>query len=168
VLWNPLFRNFHRPWELNLGGRSGQSKLQKTKSSITNMNKKELKSIKYLRPNKDITILLADEGDWTVVLDESKYKDKLQHFARVWGLWTLAQRSYSSVERKVEKLLSKHKTAFPPELKYKYHICMVFPRFRNQTFLWELQWVSLVPLAMPWQVFSIRYWVLLLKNWNPW
>jgi hypothetical protein len=72
VLWNPLFRNFHRPWEWNSGERSGQSKIliEKTKSSIPNMTKKELKAMKSLTPNKDITILQADEGNCTVVLDE--------------------------------------------------------------------------------------------------
>jgi hypothetical protein len=49
--------------------------LEKSKPSLLNMNKKELKAVKYLRLNKEIRILQADKGNCTVVLDESKYKD---------------------------------------------------------------------------------------------
>jgi hypothetical protein len=41
------------------------------------MTKKELKAMKSLRLNKDTRILQADKRNCTVVLDESKYKDKL-------------------------------------------------------------------------------------------
>jgi hypothetical protein len=41
------------------------------------MTKKVLKAVKSLRLNKDIGILQADKGNCTVMLDESKYEDKL-------------------------------------------------------------------------------------------
>jgi hypothetical protein len=58
--------------------------VRKTKSSMPNVTKKELKAVKSLRLNKAIRILQAHRGNCTVVLDESKYQVK--HFARVQGL----------------------------------------------------------------------------------
>jgi hypothetical protein len=54
-----------------------RSVLEKSKSFMPNMTKKELKAVKYLRFNKDIRILRIDKGNCTGMLDESKYKDKL-------------------------------------------------------------------------------------------
>jgi hypothetical protein len=51
-----------------------RSMLEKCKSSRPNMAMKGLKAVRSLRPNKDIRILQADKGSYTVVLDESKYK----------------------------------------------------------------------------------------------
>jgi hypothetical protein len=48
------------------------------KSFRPNMSKRDLKAMRSLRLNKDIRILQADKGNCTVVLDESKYKDKLK------------------------------------------------------------------------------------------
>jgi hypothetical protein len=45
----------------------------------------ELKAVKSLRLNKDNRLLQPDKGNCAMMLDESKYKDKL-NFARVWGL----------------------------------------------------------------------------------
>jgi hypothetical protein len=55
-----------------------RSMLEKSKSSIPNMTKKELKAMKSLRLNRDIKILQAGKGNCTVVLDECKYKNKLK------------------------------------------------------------------------------------------
>jgi hypothetical protein len=46
-------------------------------SSRPNMTTKEFKAVKSLRLDKDIRNLQADRGNCVVVLDESKYKDKL-------------------------------------------------------------------------------------------
>jgi hypothetical protein len=54
-----------------------RSMLEKSKSSILNLTKKELKAVKSLRLNRDIRTQQADKGNCTVVLDESKYNDKL-------------------------------------------------------------------------------------------
>jgi hypothetical protein len=51
--------------------------LEKSKPSRPNMTKNELKIVKSLRLNRDIRILRADEGNCTVVLGESKCKDKM-------------------------------------------------------------------------------------------
>jgi hypothetical protein len=53
------------------------SMLEKSKSSKRNVTKTELRAVKSLSLNKDIRILQADKGNCTVVLDESKYKEKL-------------------------------------------------------------------------------------------
>jgi hypothetical protein len=45
----------------------------------------ELKAVKSLRLNKDNRILQPDTGNFTITLDESKYKDKM-NFAKVCGL----------------------------------------------------------------------------------
>jgi AraC-like DNA-binding protein len=47
---------------------------------MPNMTKKELKTVKSLRLNKDVRILQADKDNCTVVIDECKYKDKLNTF----------------------------------------------------------------------------------------
>jgi hypothetical protein len=41
------------------------------------MSKKAFKAMRSLRLSKDSRILQVDEGSWTMVWDESKYKDKL-------------------------------------------------------------------------------------------
>jgi hypothetical protein len=51
--------------------------LEKSKSFMPNMTKKELKAVKSSSLNKDIRVLQADNGSCTVVLDEPKYKEKL-------------------------------------------------------------------------------------------
>jgi hypothetical protein len=45
----------------------------------------QLKAAKSLRLNKDNRILQPDKGNCTIMLDESKYKNKM-NFARVCGL----------------------------------------------------------------------------------
>jgi hypothetical protein len=72
-----------------------RSALEKSKSSRPNKTTKELKVVKPLRLNKDIRILQADNGNCTVVLDESKYKDKLDNFLESGVYESLSQRSYS-------------------------------------------------------------------------
>jgi hypothetical protein len=83
------------------------------------MNKKELKALKSLRLNKEIRIFQADEGNCTVVLDESQYKDKLNTLPESGVYEPLPKYPTAKVERKVQKLLSKHKTALPTVLKHR-------------------------------------------------
>jgi hypothetical protein len=54
-----------------------RSVLEESKSFRPNMSKRELEAMRSLRLNKDIRILHSDKGNCIVVLDESKYKDKL-------------------------------------------------------------------------------------------
>jgi hypothetical protein len=82
------------------------------------MTKKELKAIKSLRLNKDIRIPQADNGKCTVVLDETKYKSKLNTLLESGVYEPLTKDPSANVERKLHKLLSKHKTALPTDLKH--------------------------------------------------
>jgi hypothetical protein len=54
-----------------------RSMLAKSKSSVSNVTKKELKAMKCLRLNEVIRILQADRGNSTAAMDESKHEDKL-------------------------------------------------------------------------------------------
>jgi hypothetical protein len=78
------------------------------------MSKEELRAVRSLRLNKDIRILKEDKGKLVLVLDEAKYKDKLNTL-----LGSGVYEPLAKVERRVQKLLSKHKTALPTDLKRK-------------------------------------------------
>jgi hypothetical protein len=69
--------------------------------------------------NKDIRILHADKGNCTVVLDESVYKDKLNSLLGSGVYEPLPKDPTAKIERKIQTILSKHKTALPTELKRK-------------------------------------------------
>jgi hypothetical protein len=96
-----------------------RSMLENTESSMPDMTKKVLKAVKSLRLNKDITTLQADKGNCMVVLDESKYEDKSNILLESGIYEPLPKDHTAKVERKVQKLLSKHKTALPADLKHK-------------------------------------------------
>jgi predicted NAD/FAD-binding protein len=83
------------------------------------MSKTELKTVRSLGLNKDIRTLLADKSNGTVVLEESEYKDKLNILLHFGVYEHLPEDPTARVERKLQKLISKHKTAFPAELKRK-------------------------------------------------
>jgi hypothetical protein len=96
-----------------------QSILEKfDKSSRPNVSKKEFKAVRSSRLNKDIKIHQVDEGSCTVVLDESEYKDKLNTLLETRVYEPLPKDLTAMVERKVQKLLSKHSTSLPPEKIY--------------------------------------------------
>jgi hypothetical protein len=87
-----------------------RSMIEKSKFSRPSMTTKELKTVKSLRLDKDIRILQADKGNCTLVLDESKYKDKPNTLLDSGIYQPLPKDPTAKVERKVQKLLSKHKT----------------------------------------------------------
>jgi hypothetical protein len=93
--------------------------LEKSKSSRPNTTTKELKAVKSLRLNKDIRILEADKGNCTVVFDEIKYKAKSNILLESEVYEPLPKYPKAKVERKIQKLLSKHKTTLPIDLKRK-------------------------------------------------
>jgi hypothetical protein len=93
--------------------------LEKSKSSRPNMTTKELKAVKSLRQHKDTRILQADKGNCTVVFDESKYKEKLNTLLEFSFYEPLPNDPTARVERKMQKVLFKHKTTFPIDLKHK-------------------------------------------------
>jgi hypothetical protein len=94
-----------------------RSVLEKSRFSFPNMTKNELKAMKSLRLNKEIRIVQADKGNCTPVLDESKYKEKLNNLLGSWIYEPLPKYPTTKVERRVQKLLSKYKTVLPTETK---------------------------------------------------
>jgi hypothetical protein len=77
-----------------------------------------LKGVKFSRHNKNIRIFQADKGNCTVILDESKYKDKLNTLLESGVYEPLSQDPTAKIERKEQKLLSKHKTVSTADLKH--------------------------------------------------
>jgi hypothetical protein len=83
------------------------------------MAKKVLKAVKSLRLDKDIRILQANKGNCSVVLDVYEYKVKLKTLLESRVYEPLLNDPTAKVEKKIQKLLSKHKTAGPTDLKRK-------------------------------------------------
>jgi hypothetical protein len=77
-----------------------------------NMTKKRLKVMKPVRLNKGIRILQADRDNSTVVMDESKYKDKLITLLESRFMNPCLKDPVAKVEKEVQKLLSKSKLPF--------------------------------------------------------
>jgi hypothetical protein len=96
-----------------------RSMLEKSKPSLPNVNKKELKAVISLGLNKKICILQADKGNCTVVFDESECKDKLNTLLKSAVYEHLPKDPTAKVVRKVQKILSEHKTDFPTLLKHR-------------------------------------------------
>ncbi|XP_023702099.1 uncharacterized protein LOC111861618 [Cryptotermes secundus] len=96
-----------------------RSMLQKSKSPTSNIRKKELKAVKSLRLNKGIRILPADKGNCTVVLNEIKYRDKINTLLKSGVYEPLAKDPTARVERRVQQILAKYKTALPAKVKQK-------------------------------------------------
>jgi hypothetical protein len=92
------------------------------------MTTEELKAVKSLRFNKDTRIHQAYKGSCTVVFDESKYKDKLNSLLKSGIYEPLSKYPTAKVGRKVQKLLSKHKTLLPTDLKHKLTLYDIKPQ----------------------------------------
>jgi hypothetical protein len=93
--------------------------LEKFNSYTPDIVRRNMKAVRSLRLNKDIRILQADKGNCSVMLDESKYKDKLTTLLEpvVYKPWS--KDHTDTVARKVQKLLFKHKPAPPTDLEHK-------------------------------------------------
>jgi hypothetical protein len=61
-------------------------------------------------------IRLTDKAGYSMVLDESEYKNK---FVSIRAEWTFARSSCSQGREKRAETFSKHKTALPADLKRK-------------------------------------------------
>jgi hypothetical protein len=109
------------------------SMLQKSKSSRPIMTTKELRAVKSLSLNIDIRILQADKGNCTVVSDETKYKDKSNTLLEFGVYEPLPKDSTAKVDRKIQKLLSEHKTTLPINLKHKLTSTSIWPLQDPQT-----------------------------------
>jgi hypothetical protein len=74
--------------------------------------------LKSLKDNKEITSLQADKGNCTVVLNESAQKEKISSVLES-GVYEIIRKDpMSQIERKIRKLLTKHKTVLPLALKH--------------------------------------------------
>jgi hypothetical protein len=78
------------------------------------MIRKELKAVKSLRLSNGVRIVYGDRGNCIVLLDESEYQDKLNILLKS-GVYD----PLPKVERKVQKLLARHKTLLPADLNHK-------------------------------------------------
>jgi hypothetical protein len=96
------------------------SMLQKSKPPTSNISKKELKPVTSLRFNIDISILQANKGICTVVLDEIKYREKINTLLMSGVYETLSRNSTAKDERKVQQLLAKYEIVLPAEVKRKF------------------------------------------------
>jgi CO dehydrogenase/acetyl-CoA synthase beta subunit len=81
------------------------------------MAKREFTALKSLKNNKEIRILQADKGNCTVVLNESAYKEKISNLLEPEVYDALSKEPTAQIERKVQTLLTKHKTVLPVALK---------------------------------------------------
>jgi hypothetical protein len=96
-----------------------RSMLQKSKSPISNISKKELKALRSLRLNKDIRILPADKNNCTIVLDELEYRDKFNTLLKSGVYEPLPKDPTAKFEKKIQQILAKYKTVLPAEVKRK-------------------------------------------------
>jgi hypothetical protein len=81
--------------------------LERSRSLITNMTRKEYMALKSLKDNKEIRILQDDEGNCMVVLNKSTYKEKTSSplEPRVYDI--LCKDPMSKTGMKIWKLLQK-------------------------------------------------------------
>jgi hypothetical protein len=114
--------------------------LEKSRPFTSNVMRRESTALKSLKNNKQVQILQADKGNCIVVLIESPYKEKISSLLES-GVYEILHRDPTSqIERKIWKLLTKHKTALPTALKHKltpYHSKHLtstdFPRYTSLT-----------------------------------
>jgi hypothetical protein len=76
-------------------------RLEKSNSANPIMTTKELEAVKSLTVKKSIRILQADSDNCTVVLDESKYKNKLNTLLESSAHEPLPKDPTAKVERKI-------------------------------------------------------------------
>jgi hypothetical protein len=95
-------------------------------------------ALKSLKDNKEIKIPLADEGNCTVVLNESTCKKNISSLLKSGVCEILRKDPTFEIERMIRKLIIKHKTVLPAALQYKmtpYHSKPLYlhglPRYTN-------------------------------------
>jgi hypothetical protein len=103
------------------------------------ISRKEPTALKSLKEKKEIRILQGDKGNCMVLLNESIYKEKVSSLLESWVYELLCKDPKFQTERKIRKLLTKHKTVLPLALKHK----LTFPLDQG---------LALLALpVMPWQ-----------------
>jgi hypothetical protein len=88
------------------------------KALTSNMTRKDSVALNYLKDKKEIRILQTDKVHCTVVSNESTYK-KISSLLESGVYEILHKNPTFQTERKVWKLLTKHKTDLPTILKHK-------------------------------------------------
>jgi hypothetical protein len=93
-----------------------------------------------LKLNKIIRILPADKGNYSV--DKTTYRDKLNTLLECGAYEILSSDPTAKTERKIQTLMSKHKSAFSTNQKRKltpntakHHIYTGYQRFINPGYL---------------------------------
>jgi hypothetical protein len=82
--------------------------LEKSRPLTSNISRKESMALKTLKDFKEIRILQTDKGNCMLELNESIYREKISS-QLVSGVYkTLHKDPTSQIERKIQKLLTKH------------------------------------------------------------
>jgi hypothetical protein len=92
--------------------------LEKSRPLPSNITRKEYMASKFLKNNKEMRFLQADKGNCMVVLNEFTYKEKISSLQESGVYEILCKDPTSQTERKIWKLLTKHKTVLPNTLKH--------------------------------------------------
>jgi hypothetical protein len=91
--------------------------LEKSRPLTSDITRKESMALKSLKDNTEILIIHADKGNCTVVLNESTYKEKISSLLESEVYEILLKDPTFQIQRKMWKLLTKHKTVLPSALK---------------------------------------------------
>jgi hypothetical protein len=75
--------------------------LEKSRSSTSNITRKESVVLKSLRDNKEIRILQADKGNCALILDESTYKENISSLLES-GIYEILHKDPTSQEEDTE------------------------------------------------------------------
>jgi hypothetical protein len=84
--------------------------LEKSRPLTSNVSRKESMALRSLIYNKKIRILKDDKGNCVVRLNETTYKDKISSLLESGAYEILRKDPASQIERKIWKLIFKHKT----------------------------------------------------------
>jgi hypothetical protein len=90
--------------------------LEKSKPFIFNITRKESVPVRSLKDSKEIRILQADKGNCTIVLNECTCTEKMSSLLESGAHKILLKDTTSQIQRKMRKLLTKHKTVLPSAL----------------------------------------------------
>ena len=92
--------------------------LEKSKPPKPNISKSERLTIKSLLVDNNITILPADKGNVTVVMDRVEYSNKLANLIGNGGYCKVKKDPTLRTKRKLSQILSKNKD-LTPQIKYR-------------------------------------------------
>jgi hypothetical protein len=84
---------------------------------MSNITRKESMALNSLEEEKQIRILEADKGNYTVELNESTYNEKISSLLESEVCEILRKEPKSQIDRKLWKVLTKHKTVLPVVMK---------------------------------------------------